>query len=222
MDDDGTAIDVSDPVGVDASHRAVVVEVVPVPVAAVVAGAGIAVSIGHAAVEADVQSPVAAIKAIAAAVEAPVAGGPESAGIGRGDPGSGNPIVASGGVAPVTGRPDIVRIGWRRLGVVGQRRWRLIGLFDRILTGVDLVVICLVLLIVGVRLIRLIFRSGSGGGWLGSVLTVLIGLLLALVFNRLAWSGLRLAAVDRGHVNVRGIGAGGVCDLAGLGLFVAP
>jgi hypothetical protein len=69
--DHGAVVDVGDVGGVDVVDRAVVHEAVMVPVAAVVAGTGISVAGGNAAVEADMRAPVAGVPAIEAAEEAP-------------------------------------------------------------------------------------------------------------------------------------------------------
>jgi hypothetical protein len=69
--DHGAVVDVGDVGGVDVVDRAVVHEAVMVPVAAVVAGTGIAVAVGNSAVEADMRAPVAGVPAIEAAEEAP-------------------------------------------------------------------------------------------------------------------------------------------------------
>jgi hypothetical protein len=111
VDHDGAVVDVGDACDIHAVDGAVVVEVVSVPVAAVITGAGVAEAVVNAAVEADVRAPVAAIEAIAVAEEAPVGWSPERSRIGCEDPGSGNPIVADGGVAPVTGGPQVIGAG---------------------------------------------------------------------------------------------------------------
>src|SRR6185312_17027654 len=71
-------VDVGDVVG-DVGHRAVVVEVVAVPVAAVVAAAAVTVAVVDAAVEAHVATPVAGVEDVDAAAPAPVARGPQRA-----------------------------------------------------------------------------------------------------------------------------------------------
>jgi len=81
VDDDGSVVDVGD-AGANAVGGAVVIEIIAVPVAAVVADAGVAEAVVDAAVKADVGTPVAVVEAPAFVVPAPVAGGPESAVVG--------------------------------------------------------------------------------------------------------------------------------------------
>ena len=129
VDDDGAVVDVGD-VWADAVDGAVVVEVVAVPVAAVVANAGVAEAVVDAAVEADVKAPEAAMEAPAVVIPAPVAGGPEGAVVGWSAPGAGDPVVAGGTPVPVAGGPDVVGRGGFGLLVDGQRRRWLVGVFD--------------------------------------------------------------------------------------------
>jgi hypothetical protein len=109
--DDGAVVDVGDAGDIDAVDGVVVVEVVALPIAAIVAIAGVAEAIVDAAIETDVQAPVAAMKAPAIVIPTPIAGSPESTVVGWSAPGAGNPIVAGRTPVPVTGGPDIV---WRR------------------------------------------------------------------------------------------------------------
>jgi hypothetical protein len=96
--------------------RAVVIEVPIAPVAALVADTGVAKSIINAAIKADVRTPIAAIKAVAVIMVAPVAGGPERALVGSLDPSAGNPIIAALTPGPIAGGPKIAVAG--RLGLV--------------------------------------------------------------------------------------------------------
>jgi len=118
--------------------RAVVIEVSAAPVAALVADADIAKAVVHAAIEADMRTPVATVKPIAVIVVAPVAGRPQRALVGSLHPSAGNPIIAALTPGPVAGRPQIAVAGSRRLVVVGQGRRRLVGVFDRLraVTGI--------------------------------------------------------------------------------------
>jgi hypothetical protein len=181
VDDDGAVVDVGD-VRADVVDGAVVVEVVAAPIAAVIADAGIAEAIVDATVEADVVAPIAAMEAPASVVPAPVAGGPKGAVERWSAPGTGDPVVAGGRPVPVAGGPDVVWRGGLRLLVDGQRRRRLVGVFDgrgfaffvelvgglRILIG--LILICLILI-----------------GWWGSgLLRVLLGrILLGILLLRI-------------------------------------
>ena len=98
---------------------AVVVEVIPTPVAAKVANADVAEAIVDAAIEADVRTPVSVMKAVVTAVPAPVGRGPERAVVRRRAPGTGNPVVAAGAPGPVAGRPEVVVFRRGGLVVVG-------------------------------------------------------------------------------------------------------
>ncbi len=133
VDDDCPVIYVCDSVYIDPVDGAVVVEVVAAPITAVIAVAGVTAAVWNASVEADVQAPVTAIEAIAIAVKAPVAGGPESAGIGCRDPCAGNPVVAKGSVVPIAGSPDVVWIWCDGLHINRECRGRLVCLFDCLL-----------------------------------------------------------------------------------------
>jgi len=129
VDDDSAVIDVGD-AGTDPIDGAVVVEGVAIPVAAVIADAGVTKAVVDAAIEADVAAPVTAMEAPAIVVPAPVAGGPESTIVGRGAPCAGDPVVARRRPAPVTGSPDVVGFGGFRLIVDGQGWRRLVGVLD--------------------------------------------------------------------------------------------
>jgi hypothetical protein len=104
---------------------AVVIEMAAAPVTALVADADVAETVVDAAVEADVRTPIATIKAVAAMPEAPISGRPESALVGSLDPPAGHPVVACRRISPVTWRPKVAVAGSRRLVIVGQRRRRL-------------------------------------------------------------------------------------------------
>ena len=131
---DRMVIDVAVDGDVNVVNRAVVVKVAAVPVAALVADADIAEAIIDAAVVADVRAPVATVEAVAMVMEAPVAGRPESAGVGSLNPCAGHPIVAAPAPGPIAGSPQVVVAGSLRLIVVGQRRRRLGGIIDRLLS----------------------------------------------------------------------------------------
>jgi hypothetical protein len=75
VDDDWALVDVGN-TGTDAVNGAVVVEGVAVPVAAVVADAGVAKAVVDASVIADVGAPEAAVEAVSSVIPAPIAGGP--------------------------------------------------------------------------------------------------------------------------------------------------
>ena len=72
----------------------VVVEMATAPVASLVAEANVAKAVIDAAIEADVRTPIATVKAIAVVPVAPVAGGPKSTLVGSLNPPAGHPVVA--------------------------------------------------------------------------------------------------------------------------------
>ena len=94
IDDHRAVVDMSDVDDVNAVDGAVVVEVVAVPIAAIVAISGVTEAVVYAAIEADMQTPVAAVEAPAVVVPAPVSGRPKRTVVGRGAPCAGNPVVA--------------------------------------------------------------------------------------------------------------------------------
>jgi len=116
VDDDRAIVDVGDPGNIDTVDRAVVIEVVPLPVAAVIAASCVSEAIVDATVEADMQPPEAAVEAIAVTVKAPVAGRPESSVVRRSAPCAGHPVIACGSIAPIARCPKVV--GLRRLGLL--------------------------------------------------------------------------------------------------------
>src|SRR6185312_12567210 len=166
--DDGNRVDVDvmDHTVVDAVDGAVVVEDVAVPVAALISEAVVAVPIVDAAVVADMAAPIAVVPAVAAAEEAPVAGCPESAVVGRGNPDAGDPVVAVGAVVPVAGGPYVVGVGGGGLFVVGQGGWGFGGVgIDLFVVGVGLVGVILFdrCGLLGI-LLRLLWRVGLACG----------------------------------------------------------
>jgi hypothetical protein len=118
------------------------------------------------------------MEAPAAAIEAPVAGGPEGSVVGGSAPCAGDPVVAARAPGPVAGGPEIVGIGGLGLLVDGELRGWLVGVvfwLDGVSVGVELVVV-LGVLIAGVRLIR---RGRIGLiWWRRGLLGVLLGALL--------------------------------------------
>ncbi len=102
--------------------RAVVIEIVVVPVATVIATANISMPIVDAAVVADMRSPVAVIPAVTIVHPAPVAGCPQSANIRCDHPDARNPEVPGRLVSPISRRPEVVRPRTHRLLVNRQRR----------------------------------------------------------------------------------------------------
>ena len=141
-------IDVVYDVDVDIVVRTVVVEMAAAPVAALVAKSYIAKAVVYAAIVADVGTPVAAVKAVAVMVIAPIARGPKSALVGSLDPHAGHPVISAITPSPVAGRPEVVVAGSGRLVVFGQRRGRLIRVFNR-LSAIAGIVRALVIVLVG-------------------------------------------------------------------------
>jgi hypothetical protein len=231
IDDDSAVVDVGD-VDVDAVDGTVVVEVVAVPVAAVITDAGVAEAVVDATVEANVQTPEAAMKAVAVVVGAPIAGGPEGAVVGWSAPCAGDPVIACGSPTPVAGSPDVVGRGGDGLFIIGKRRRRLVGVFDgrSLALFVELVVrlsILISLVLIGGRGRTGLLRSRFLWGRLGSVLLgVLLGLGLRADSEDTPLSGwrwvssrLRLAIVYRRHVGVGRVGSGVVGDLCCVGVY---
>ena len=108
--------------GANVIDRAVVVKVMPLPIAAKVAEADVAKAVVDAAIEADVRAPISAMEAVMDATPAPVGRGPERAVVRRRNPFAGNPVIAVVAPAPVAGGPEIVGVGSGRLIVFRQRR----------------------------------------------------------------------------------------------------
>jgi hypothetical protein len=129
VDNDRALVDVAD-AGADAVDGAVVVEDVAVPIAPVVADAGVAKAVVDASVIADVGAPEAAVEAVSSVVRAPVAWGPEGAVIRRSAPCTGDPVIAGRSPIPVAGGPDVVGLRGFGLLVDGQGRRGLVGVFD--------------------------------------------------------------------------------------------
>src|SRR5580658_9251900 len=91
--------------GVHVDDCSVVREMPAPPFTAYETHAVVTESVIHAAVEADVRSPIAGMPAVNAACEAPVAGSPEQADARWSDPDAGNPVISCVTVGPVTGSP---------------------------------------------------------------------------------------------------------------------
>ena len=106
-------------------HVAVVVEVVAIPVTALVPDADKAEAVVHASVIAHVPSPVPAVPAVAVAIRPPLPGRPQGADKRRGYPVAGHIVIARVRVIPVPWRPYVVRAGSGWLLISGQWRRRL-------------------------------------------------------------------------------------------------
>ena len=106
-------------------HRGVVGKDSAAPFAAGKADAAVAEAVVHPAVVAHVRSPVAFMEDVLAVFPAPVVGRPQHAGLGRGNPCAGNPVVAAVvAVRPITGRPHQARFRAERLLIDRHRRRR--------------------------------------------------------------------------------------------------
>jgi hypothetical protein len=116
--DDGVVVDIVHYRCVHVVDGAVIGEVVVVPVAALISESNVAEAVVDAAIVADVAAPITAVEAVTALNEAPVAGSPQCSLVRRGNPRTGNPIVAFRCVVPIAGGPDIAVSGSRRLFVL--------------------------------------------------------------------------------------------------------
>ena len=231
VDDYCAVVDVGD-VGADAVNGAVVIEVVAIPIAAVIADASVAEAVVDASVKTNVKAPESTVEAPAVVIPAPITGGPKGTVVGRSTPCAGDPVVAGGTPIPVAGGPDVVWRGGFGLLVNGQWRRRLVGVFDR--RGLAFFIELLGGLSVLIGLIRI--RRGWRSGLLSRGLRrriLLVGLLGrwglgANSENRTlsdgGGSGGGLVIVDRRHVSGGGIGArivGGRRDACGVEVAVA-
>ena len=224
VDDDGAVVDVSD-VDVHPVDGAVVVEVVSVPVAAVVAVAGVAEAVVDASVEADVEAPVAAAPSPAVVIPAPVTGSPEGSIVGRGAPCAGDPVVAGRAPVPVAGSPDVVGGGGYGLLVDGEWGRGLVGVLDGWGFAVLIELVVGLSILVGLVLIGRWWSGRTVLVWRGwwSLLGYLLGLRLGAEGYGLGWGGSwgRLGVVDGRHVDVGGVGSGIGGGGRGGGVFVA-
>ncbi len=134
-------------------NGAVVIEAATVPVAAIVTAACVAEPVIDAAIKTDVLAPVTSVPPIAAAVEVPVRRRPEGINIRSHDPGTGNPVISCGTVAPVAGRPEVVVARARRLAVFRKRWWRLARV-HLLAAVIGLIRVAVVRVILVVRLLR--------------------------------------------------------------------
>ena len=118
IDDGLIDVDVPDHGGVHVYGCGVIGENAASPLTTGEAAATVAEAVVHSSVVADLGSPVAFIEGVNSVVPAPITWGPEIAGLGRFNPGAGNPIVVTDAVpGPVAGRPHEVGLRARRLNV---------------------------------------------------------------------------------------------------------
>ena len=126
--DNVVVVDVVHNRDIDVVDGTVVVEVVAIPIAALVTDTNVTEAVIDATVEADVGAPVAAVELIAVMPVTPVARRPERALIRSLHPNTRHPVVARRRVVPVAGGPEITITGSLRLVVVRQgRRWLVCG-----------------------------------------------------------------------------------------------
>ena len=131
MHDSFIDVDVAEP-SAHMHNRCVVEEVAAAPFAARKAPAHIAESIVHAAVVADMRSPVACVKEINAVLKAPVRRRPKNARFRRRHPCARHPVVPDIGVviSPIPWRPDI-SIRWAQRLLIHRQHRRSNGDVDK-------------------------------------------------------------------------------------------
>jgi hypothetical protein len=118
IDDRLIDVDVPDHGGVHAYGSCVVRKGASAPLAAGKAATAVAESIVHSSVVADLCSPIAVVEDVSSVVPTPITWGPEIAGLGRFNPGAGNPIVVAFAIpCPISGRPHVVGLWAGRLNV---------------------------------------------------------------------------------------------------------
>jgi hypothetical protein len=129
--DHAAFVDIRD---VDVSNiidRAVVAELIAMPVAALITPSGITESIIDATVISNISTPVATIETISPPAVAPITGRPKSSDVWRLGPCSRHPVKARQTKRPVARSPDITRFRNGRLIIFRQRRRRLRSIFHR-------------------------------------------------------------------------------------------
>ncbi len=156
-------------------HGPVIVEAISVPVAALIADAGVTVPIVNAAVVADMSAPKAVVVAIPAADEPPISRRPQEADDRRLRPDARHPVVTLWSTAPISWGPDIAFARAFRLRILREGRRGLLGLKHRLavvcvlIAGV-VIVIGIVLVLRGSRLLIALIRRrrllcGLAGCW---------------------------------------------------------
>src|SRR6266851_6564284 len=118
--DNGLVVDVVNVRDVDVVHGTVVGEGSVAPVAALIPDAAVAEAVVHAAVEADMRTPIACVEDVSAAAPSPVPGGPEIAHHRRPYPNARNPVVAVRPIRPVARCPEIAISRAERLRIDRQ------------------------------------------------------------------------------------------------------
>ena len=146
-------------------YLAVVIEVVPLPIPAVIARTRVSKSVINPAVEPDMRAPEPMAETISPAVEAPISRRPKRAHKRRRNPHSRHPVVACRRIAPVARRPLISRLRQFRLLILRQRRRGLIRI-QSLLAGIDgSLVLIVVLVICRTRLLIWVCLAGCLRRW---------------------------------------------------------
>src|SRR5579863_453532 len=123
-DDGAVDVGVVDDSFVHVNDSGVVCEHAAAPFSADEADAAVAEAVVNATIEADVRSPIAGVPCINAAAPTPVTRSPEQPDAGWCNPHSRHPVVASGAVRPIAGRPKVAGDRARRLFINWNRRRR--------------------------------------------------------------------------------------------------
>jgi hypothetical protein len=112
--------------GVYVVRRLVVIEPIPVPVAALIAGADVSLSVINPSVITNVMAPIPIVIAVPVARVSPVARRPQKPRFRRTRPGTGNPVITVGRITPISRCPQVTVAGAFRLRIFGQwwRRFR--------------------------------------------------------------------------------------------------
>lgn len=203
-------------------YRAVVPEVIIVPVPALVAVPDIPEAIVHTAVKANVATPIAVVPAIRVAIPTPPAGRPQRANERGRNPHTRNVVVPGGRIVPVPRRPDVIVRGCWWLFIVSRKRWRCL-LRDRhirikqrivfvVLGSVSGLLVIAALLLRIRRIHRLLLTIGVIHGLLLRVRITLVRRCLGVVLVRLVLRlpgglRLRLLRLRVAHGCIAGTGA---------------
>jgi hypothetical protein len=138
-------------------YGAVVVNCIVPPISAVITAARVSIAVVDAAIKTNTRCPEAPVPSVDVILIAPPRRRPQRTHIRSQHPRAGHPVITGAGIAPSTGRPNVILAGSGRLGVLGERRRRLRGL-NRLLVGGELIVI-------RGEVVR-IARGGRGLRWL--------------------------------------------------------
>lgn len=123
VDDRFVDVDIANHRGVHATDCGVVIKIISAPVAALVSGAIVSKTIVHAAVEANLRAPISGVPQVAAATPAPPSRSPQQTNRRGDDPCAWYPVIVITVPCPVTGGPDVVWPGAKRL-IVYRKWWR--------------------------------------------------------------------------------------------------